>query len=169
MARSPLDKARSRPKTFGEARFMFLREPRLSLSEIARSLGVGLPMVSRVNKGERRSQPIEREIASPHAHGRTSVPRMARWPTAQDPQEAREALTQPGRPTRLSQGRLTGSDILGSVPPALLICPWFWYWPACWLPALLAQRFDSRLPRVQLGKSLTGFGLGRQKTQKSVC
>ena len=42
---------------------MLLRGHRLSLSEIARSLGVGLPMVSRVNKGERRSQPIEREIA----------------------------------------------------------------------------------------------------------
>ena len=42
---------------------MLLREQGISLSEIARSLGVGLSMVSRVNKGARRSQTIEREIA----------------------------------------------------------------------------------------------------------
>ena len=48
---------------FGEARLMLLRQREISLSEIARSVGVGLPMVSRVNKGTRRSQTIEREIA----------------------------------------------------------------------------------------------------------
>ena len=58
-----LDKARARPKTFGEARLMLLHERGISLSDIARSLNIGLSAASRVNKGTRRSQTIEREIA----------------------------------------------------------------------------------------------------------
>ena len=63
MAQSPLDKARARPRTLGEARLMLLRERRISLGDIARFLGMGISAVSRVNKGTRRSQTIEREIA----------------------------------------------------------------------------------------------------------
>ena len=63
MAQSPVDKARARPRTLGEARLMLLRERRISLGDIARSLGMGISAVSRVNKGTRRSQTIEREIA----------------------------------------------------------------------------------------------------------
>ena len=63
MAQSPVDKARARPRTLGEARLMLLRERRISLGDIARSLGMGISAVSRVNNGTRRSQTIEREIA----------------------------------------------------------------------------------------------------------
>ena len=84
MARSPLDKVRVRPKTLGEARLILLRERDTSLTEIARSLGVTLSIVSRVNKGTRRSQMIEREIARrlmlthqetfPESHGKQWKP-----------------------------------------------------------------------------------------------
>jgi len=42
---------------------MLLRERQICLTDIARSLGIGVSAVSRVNKGVRRSQTIEREIA----------------------------------------------------------------------------------------------------------
>ena len=60
---SPLDKARSRPRTRGEARRALLRERGVSLSAIARELGKNLSVVSRVNAGLRRSQAIEHAIA----------------------------------------------------------------------------------------------------------
>ena len=63
MARSPLDKVRVRPKTLGEARLALLRERGAMLTDIAHALGVGVSSVSRVNKGVRRSQAVEREIA----------------------------------------------------------------------------------------------------------
>jgi transcriptional regulator with XRE-family HTH domain len=63
MARSPVDKARERRKSFGEARLSLLRERGVSLTDIAHSVGIGLSAVSRVNRGERRSRAIEREIA----------------------------------------------------------------------------------------------------------
>jgi hypothetical protein len=40
-----------------------LRERDISLTDIARDLSKSLALVSRVNRGQRRSQPIEREIA----------------------------------------------------------------------------------------------------------
>ena len=63
MSRSPLDKARTRLKTFGEARLLLLRDRRIGLTDIARALDVSTATVSRVNKGTRRSRKIEREIA----------------------------------------------------------------------------------------------------------
>lgn len=60
---SPLDKARSRPRTRGEARRALLRERGISLSAIARELGKNLSVVSRVNGGQRRSRLIEAAIA----------------------------------------------------------------------------------------------------------
>ena len=63
MSRSPLDKVRVRPKTLGEARLILLWERDTTLTEIARSLGVTVSTVSRVNSGQRRSHTIEREIA----------------------------------------------------------------------------------------------------------
>ena len=59
----PLDKAQSRPRTRGEARRTLLRERGVSLSDIARSLGKDLSVVSRVNGGQRRSREIEAAIA----------------------------------------------------------------------------------------------------------
>jgi transcriptional regulator with XRE-family HTH domain len=63
MARSPIDKARERRKSFGEARLLLLRERGVSLTDIAHSLGIGVSSVSRVNRGERRSRATEGEIA----------------------------------------------------------------------------------------------------------
>ena len=60
---SPLDKAQSRPRTRGEARWDLLRERGISLSDIARDLGKNLSVVSRVNRGQRRSRDIEEAIA----------------------------------------------------------------------------------------------------------
>ena len=60
---SPLDKARSRPRTRGEARRALLRERGISLSAIARELGKNLSVVSRVNGDQRRSRLIEAAIA----------------------------------------------------------------------------------------------------------
>lgn len=60
---SPLDKAQSQPRSWGEARRTLLRERGVSLSDIARALGKDLSVVSRVNGGERRSREIERAIA----------------------------------------------------------------------------------------------------------
>ena len=42
---------------------MLLRERRISLTDIASRVGKSVGAVSRVNRGERRSQTIEREIA----------------------------------------------------------------------------------------------------------
>jgi transcriptional regulator with XRE-family HTH domain len=42
---------------------MLLRERRISLTDIARTVGKSLGMVSRVIRGERRSVTIEREVA----------------------------------------------------------------------------------------------------------
>ena len=60
---TPLDKARSRPRTRGEARRALLRERGVSLSDVARDLGKSLSVVSRVNGGQRRSRVIEDTIA----------------------------------------------------------------------------------------------------------
>ena len=60
---SPLDKAQSRPRTRGEARRDLLRERGISLSDIARDLAKNLSVVSRVNRGQRRSRDIEEAIA----------------------------------------------------------------------------------------------------------
>ena len=61
--RSPLDRVRVRPRTFGEARLTLLRERRVSLTDIAHAVGVGISSVSRVASGQRRSRTIEGEIA----------------------------------------------------------------------------------------------------------
>jgi hypothetical protein len=58
-----LDNARARPRTRGEARLALLHERGASLSDIARELGKNLSTVSRVNRGQRRSEAIEGEIA----------------------------------------------------------------------------------------------------------
>ena len=58
-----LDEVQARPRTPGEARLTLLRERGTSLANIARDLGRDLSMVSRVNRGQRRSQVIEGEIA----------------------------------------------------------------------------------------------------------
>ena len=60
---SPLDKARSRPRTRGDARRTLLGERGISLSGIARDLGKDISVVSRVNNGQRRSREIEGAIA----------------------------------------------------------------------------------------------------------
>ena len=58
-----LDDAQMRPRTAGEARLALLHERGASLTDIARDLGRDLSVVSRVNRGQRRSQVIEEEIA----------------------------------------------------------------------------------------------------------
>jgi len=58
-----LDQAQARQRTRGEARLDLLRARGASLTGIARELGKDLSTVSRVNRGERRSELIEREIA----------------------------------------------------------------------------------------------------------
>jgi len=58
-----LGTAQARPRTHGEARLVLLRERGISLSDIARDLGRNLSVVSRVNRAQRRSQAIERDIA----------------------------------------------------------------------------------------------------------
>jgi transcriptional regulator with XRE-family HTH domain len=62
-SRTPLDKAQSRPRTRGEARRDLLRDRGISLSDVARDLGKNLSVISRVNRGQRRSRTIERAIA----------------------------------------------------------------------------------------------------------
>jgi hypothetical protein len=59
----PLGKARTRLRTWGETRRALLRERGVSLTDIARTMGKDLSSVSRVIRGERRSQLIEQEIA----------------------------------------------------------------------------------------------------------
>ena len=61
--RTVLDNAQARPRTLGEARRDLLRERRISLSDIARDLGKDVSIVSRVNRGQRRSRDIEEAIA----------------------------------------------------------------------------------------------------------
>lgn len=58
-----LDGARAHPRTWAEARLWLLRSRDVSLADIARDLGKDLSTVSRVNRGQRRSQAIEEEIA----------------------------------------------------------------------------------------------------------
>lgn len=58
-----LDEAQMRPRTAGEARLALLHERGVRLTDIARDLGRDLSVVSRVNRGQRRSQAIEEEIA----------------------------------------------------------------------------------------------------------
>ena len=58
-----LGEAQTRPRTLGEARLTLLRERGTCLADIARDLGRDLSIVSRVNRGQRRSEVIEREIA----------------------------------------------------------------------------------------------------------
>jgi transcriptional regulator with XRE-family HTH domain len=60
---TPLGRAQARPRTRGEARRDLLRERRISLSDIARDLGKDVSIVSRVNRGQRRSRHIEEAIA----------------------------------------------------------------------------------------------------------
>jgi transcriptional regulator with XRE-family HTH domain len=63
MSVKPLNRVRVRPRTLGEARLTLLRERGVTLSKIARDLGLDLSSVSRVNRGQRRSSKIERRIA----------------------------------------------------------------------------------------------------------
>ena len=58
-----LAKARARPRTWGEAREILLRERGVSLAQIARAVGKDLSSASRVNRGQRRSRVIEQAIA----------------------------------------------------------------------------------------------------------
>ena len=58
-----LDEAQARPRTPGEARLTLLRDRGVFLANIARDLGRDLSVVSRVNRGQRRSEVIEQEIA----------------------------------------------------------------------------------------------------------
>lgn len=58
-----LDAAQTSPRSLGEARLALLRERGVFLSQIARDLGKSVSSVSRVNRGQRRSREIEREIA----------------------------------------------------------------------------------------------------------
>lgn len=58
-----LDEAQARPRTPGEARLALLRDRGICLTSIARDLHRDLSTVSRVNRGQRRSEMIEREIA----------------------------------------------------------------------------------------------------------
>jgi hypothetical protein len=53
----------ARLRTWGEARLALLHERGISLAIVARDLGKDLSGVSRVNRGQRRSVAIEREIA----------------------------------------------------------------------------------------------------------
>ena len=77
---SPLDRIRVRRRTFGEARLTLLRERGVSLTEIAHRLGVSLPAVSRVNRAERRSRAVEREIA--RRLGLTEAQAFPEWQNA---------------------------------------------------------------------------------------
>ena len=63
MPTTALDEAQARPRTPGEARLTLLRDRGISLADIARDLGRDLSLVSRVNRGQRRSQVVEQEIA----------------------------------------------------------------------------------------------------------
>jgi transcriptional regulator with XRE-family HTH domain len=74
---SPLDKAQSRPRTRAEARRDLLRDRGVSLSDIARDLGKNLSVVSRVNRGQRRSRDIEEAIA--HALGLSVRDAFPEW------------------------------------------------------------------------------------------
>ena len=75
--RTPLDSAQARPRTLGEARRDLLRERGFSLSDIARDLGKSLSVVSRVNRGLRRSRDIEKAIA--HALGLSLREAFPEW------------------------------------------------------------------------------------------
>ena len=63
MSRDPLTVVRVRRRTYGEARVVLLRERGSSLSAIARSLGLDLSFVSRVNGGSRHSRDVQEKIA----------------------------------------------------------------------------------------------------------
>jgi lambda repressor-like predicted transcriptional regulator len=60
---SPLDRALAQPRTRGEARWALLRRQGVTLADVARELGCHLSIVSRVNAGKKRSEPVERAIA----------------------------------------------------------------------------------------------------------
>ena len=60
---NPLGKARARLRTWGEARLALLRERGVSLTDVAHNVAKDVSFVSRVNRGQRRSQVIEQEIA----------------------------------------------------------------------------------------------------------
>jgi hypothetical protein len=72
-----LDQAQARQRTRGEARLDLLRARGASLTGIARELGKDLSTVSRVNRGERRSKLIEREIA--HRLGLSASEAFPEW------------------------------------------------------------------------------------------
>jgi lambda repressor-like predicted transcriptional regulator len=61
--RTALAKVRARPRKWAEARAILLKERGVSLAKVARALGKDLSSVSRVNRGQRRSQGIEAAIA----------------------------------------------------------------------------------------------------------
>ena len=63
MPTTALDRAQARPRTPGEARLTLLRDRGIFLADIARDLGRDLSVVSRVNRGQRRSLVVEQEIA----------------------------------------------------------------------------------------------------------
>ena len=86
---TPLDKARSRPRTRGEARRALLRERGVSLSDVARDLGKNISVISRVNGGQRRSRTIERAIAE--RLGLSLREAFPEWYTGEWPSERRPA------------------------------------------------------------------------------
>jgi hypothetical protein len=63
MTTTALDEAQTRLRTPGEARLTLLREGGVTLANIARDVGRHLSVVCRVNRGQRRSERIEQEIA----------------------------------------------------------------------------------------------------------
>jgi hypothetical protein len=75
-----LDKVRLR--SWGEARQALLREQSVSLTAIAHDLGKDLSIVSRVNRGQRRSREIEQEIA--RRLGLTVADAFPEWRTRSD-------------------------------------------------------------------------------------
>ena len=95
MPATVLDEAQTRPRTAGEARLTLLRERGVSLTDIARDLGRDLSAVSRVNRGQRRSQAIEREIAG--RLGLALPDAFPEWHRAEPPSAAMDGPIEPDR------------------------------------------------------------------------
>ena len=93
MPATVLGDAQTRPRTAGEARLTLLRERGVSLTDIARDLGRDLSAVSRVNRGQRRSQAIEREIA--RRLGLALPDAFPEWHRADPPSAALDAPIEP--------------------------------------------------------------------------
>jgi hypothetical protein len=62
-SQTALAKVRAPPRKWGEARATLLKERGVSLVDVVRAFGKDLSFVSRVNRGQRRSQEIEAAIA----------------------------------------------------------------------------------------------------------